>query len=170
MACCPSRFRSSSSWLRPSWVIAVVLPVPAAPVMIRPRRALMACRVWLRDFLKTEVAALLKPALSAAQRPVRLVGTGGTATILARVQGKLNDFDREKIEATALTVENIRQMVESQWQMTLGERQNIPGLPADRADVILTGMAIYEGIMEQFGFKDMAVSTRGLRYWALLHP
>ena len=133
-------------------------------------RALMACRVWLRDFLKTEVASLLKPALSAAQRPVRLVGTGGTATILARVQVKMNDFDREKIEATALTVENIRQMVESQWQMTLAERLNIPGLPADRADVMLTGMAIYEAIMEQFGFKDMAVSTRGLRYWALLHP
>jgi exopolyphosphatase/pppGpp-phosphohydrolase len=34
--------------------------------------------------------------------------------------------------------------------------------------VILTGVAIYESIMEQFGFKDLIVSTRGLRYWALL--
>ncbi len=52
--------------------------------------------------------------------------------------------------------------------MTLARRQNIVGLPPDRADVILTGMAIYEAIMEQFGFKELAVSTRGLRYWALL--
>jgi len=36
------------------------------------------------------------------------------------------------------------------------------------ADVILTGAAIYESIMEQFGFEEMSVSTRGLRYWALL--
>jgi exopolyphosphatase/pppGpp-phosphohydrolase len=34
--------------------------------------------------------------------------------------------------------------------------------------VILTGTAIYESIMEQFGFDHLTVSTRGLRYWALL--
>jgi exopolyphosphatase/guanosine-5'-triphosphate,3'-diphosphate pyrophosphatase len=133
-------------------------------------RALMVCRVWLRDFLKTEVVPLLKAALNAAQRPVRLVGTGGTATILARLQAKLSDFDRDKIEATLLTLEGVRDLVESHWQMTLAEREHIVGLPPSRADVVLTGIAIYEAIMEQFGFKDLAVSTRGLRYWALLHP
>ena len=89
-------------------------------------RALMACRVWLRDFLKAEVVPLLKAALSAAQRPVRLVGTGGTATILARIQAGLNDFDRDKIEAALLTLENVRGLVESHWQMTLAERQSHP--------------------------------------------
>jgi exopolyphosphatase/pppGpp-phosphohydrolase len=52
--------------------------------------------------------------------------------------------------------------------MTLEQRQSIPGIPAKRGDVILTGVAIYEAIMEQFGFSQLAVSTRGLRYWALL--
>jgi exopolyphosphatase/pppGpp-phosphohydrolase len=33
----------------------------------------------------------------------------------------------------------------------------------------LTGMAIYEAIMAQFGLTSLGVSTRGLRYWALLH-
>jgi exopolyphosphatase / guanosine-5'-triphosphate,3'-diphosphate pyrophosphatase len=130
-------------------------------------RALLQCRVWLRDFLRTEVAPLLKPALQ-AQRPARLVGTGGTATLLARIAGKMADFDRAKIESTALTLEGIRGELESQWQMTQAQRQNIAGLPSNRSDVILTGMAIYESIMEQFGFKDLSVSTRGLRYWALL--
>jgi exopolyphosphatase/pppGpp-phosphohydrolase len=116
----------------------------------------MACRVWLRDYLKAQVVPLLKPALSATRRPVRLVGTGGSATILGRIQAKLDDFDRD--------------LVQSHWQMTLAQRQNIVGLPPDRADVILTGMAIYEAIMEQFAFKELALSTRGLRYWALLHP
>ena len=130
-------------------------------------RALLQCRVWLRDFLRTEVAPLLKPALRS--RPsVRLIGTGGSATILARMEGAMAEFDRNKIEATPLTLEGIRRDLESQWQMTQAERQNIVGLPPKRADVILTGVAIYESIMEQFGFKDMIVSTRGLRYWALL--
>jgi exopolyphosphatase / guanosine-5'-triphosphate,3'-diphosphate pyrophosphatase len=131
-------------------------------------RALLQCRVWLRNFLKTEVAPLLKPALMGAQRAVRLIGTGGTATIMARIQAKLTDFDRDKIETTALTLEGIRGQLESQWQMTQEERQKIVGLPPNRSDVILTGVAIYESIMEQFGFKEMTVSTRGLRYWALL--
>ncbi len=130
-------------------------------------RALIQCRVWLRDFLKAEVAPLLKPALH-TQRPARLVGTGGTATILARIQAKMADFDRDKIEATSLTLETIRRELESQWQMTQAQRQNIVGLPANRSDVILTGAAIYESIMQQFGFDHLTVSTRGLRYWALL--
>jgi exopolyphosphatase/guanosine-5'-triphosphate,3'-diphosphate pyrophosphatase len=130
-------------------------------------RALMKCRVWLRDFLKAEVAPLLKPALN-AQRPARLVGTGGTATILARIKLKMSDFDRDKIEATSLTLENVRSELEAQWQMTQAQRQNIVGLPPNRSDVILTGAAIYEAIMEQFGFDGLTVSTRGLRYWALL--
>jgi exopolyphosphatase/guanosine-5'-triphosphate,3'-diphosphate pyrophosphatase len=130
-------------------------------------RALIRCRVCLRDFLKKEIAPLLKPALGAG-RIFRLVGTGGTATLLARIQGKMTDFDRDKIEATTLTLEEIRTRLESQWQMTQQQRQNIVGLPPNRADVILTGIAIYESIMEQFEFKELSVSTRGLRFWALL--
>lgn len=130
-------------------------------------RALIRCRVWLRDFLKKEVVPLVKPALN-AQPNVRLVGTGGTVTILARIQAKITEFDREKIEATTLTLEGVRHELEAQWQMTHAERQKIVGLPPNRTDVILTGVAIYEAIMEQFEFKDLAVSTRGLRFWALL--
>ena len=130
-------------------------------------RALLLARVWLRDFLKTQVAPLLKPALD-ARSSVRLVGAGGTATLLARMEGKMTDFDRDKIEATPLTLDGIRRALESQWQMNLAERQKIPGLPPNRSDVILTGMAIYEAVMEQFGFQNLTVSTRGLRFWALL--
>jgi hypothetical protein len=43
----------------PNWVIAVVLPVPAAPDRMSPRRALTACRFssvsrrpfWATDFI-----------------------------------------------------------------------------------------------------------------------
>jgi exopolyphosphatase/guanosine-5'-triphosphate,3'-diphosphate pyrophosphatase len=130
-------------------------------------RALIRCRVWLRDFLKTEVMPLLKPILS-VQPGAWLVGTGGTATLLARIQAKMADFDRDKIEATILTLDGIRSELETHWQMTQAQRQTIVGLPPNRSDVILTGVAIYESIMEQFEFKNLIVSTRGLRYWALM--
>ncbi len=131
-------------------------------------RALIACRVWLREFLKGQVVPLVRPALTACKRPVQLVGAGGSATILSRIHGHLEDYDREKIESTPIPLEVVREQLELQWQMPLSERQKIAGLPADKADVILTGIAIYEAIMEQLGFTHLTVSTRGLRYWALL--
>ena len=42
------------------------------------------------------------------------------------------------------------------------------GLPKSRADVILTGVLIYEAVMEEFGFTQLRVSTRGLRFAAVM--
>ena len=42
------------------------------------------------------------------------------------------------------------------------------GLPKKRADVILIGTVIYEVVMEMFGFEELRVSTRSLRYAAVL--
>ena len=50
----------------------------------------------------------------------------------------------------------------------MDERKNIIGLPPNRADVILTGLAIYEATLQRFGFTELRISTRGLRYAAVL--
>ena len=132
--------------------------------------ALDRCRAVLRAFLDREVVPALEPALRQSPGPVQLVGTSGTASILARMEAKAQDFNREQIEATVLPVGRLRAMLEEQWQLPLAGRRKTPGLPPDRADVILTGMAIYEAIMDRFGFVRLRISTRGLRYWALLQP
>jgi exopolyphosphatase/guanosine-5'-triphosphate,3'-diphosphate pyrophosphatase len=54
------------------------------------------------------------------------------------------------------------------WGMPLAERRKIPGLPRNRADVILMGVAIYEAVMQYFNFPELYISTRGLRFGALL--
>ena len=131
--------------------------------------ALTECRAWLKDFLVTQVVPFIEPALRACRGPVRLVGTGGTATILARIETRMAGFDRDKIEAAQIPLPRIQAQLQEQWQMTLAQRQQIIGMPPNRGDVILTGMAIYESIMTQFGLTELSVSTRGLRYWALLH-
>jgi exopolyphosphatase/guanosine-5'-triphosphate,3'-diphosphate pyrophosphatase len=130
--------------------------------------ALARCRAVLRDFLEEQVAPALQPALGRCGGPPQLVGTSGTAAILARMEARAADFDRRQIESTVLSLSRVREMLEAQWQLPLASRRKIPGLPPDRADVIATGIAIYEAIMERFGFVRLRVSTRGLRYWALL--
>ncbi|MBI3878977.1 MAG: Ppx/GppA family phosphatase [Verrucomicrobia bacterium] len=129
------------------------------------------CREFLRAFLQDSVAPALKPALElAAQRPPLLVGVGGTATVLAAMQTGLKGFDRDRLEGFQLSRADVDQWLRRLWSLSLAARREIPGLPPKRADVILTGAAIYAAVMEQFGFASVRVSTRGLRYAAILEP
>lgn len=127
------------------------------------------CRQWLADFFRQEITPALASALNEETTPgITLVGTGGTTTILARMQHKMTGFDREIIENTRLSRERVLDYVVHLWSLPLAERKKIPGLPPQRADVILMGAAIYEAVMTRFHFPELCVSTRGLRFGALL--
>jgi exopolyphosphatase/guanosine-5'-triphosphate,3'-diphosphate pyrophosphatase len=99
---------------------------------------------------------------------VQLVGGGGTATILACMEAKLAAFDRARIEATRLSAARVSWHLEQLWSLPLEERKKTIGLPKNRADVILMGVAIYQSAMQEFGFPELRVSTRGLRFAAVL--
>ena len=137
-------------------------------------RQLAECRQFVKDFLDREVRPQLTPLLQAPvklnspPRPRQLVGTGGTSAILARMEGRLTTFDRALIEGLRISAAQARAQVERLWGMPLVERQNIIGLPKSRADVILSGVVIYEGVMESFGFSELRISTRGLRFAAVM--
>jgi exopolyphosphatase/guanosine-5'-triphosphate,3'-diphosphate pyrophosphatase len=134
-----------------------------------PTRAeLTQCRNWVKNFLLGAVRSQLEPALKLEAGDIQLVGTGGTTSILARIEKKLDRFDREKIERTLLSFAQIVAQRKKLWHLPLDERKEIPGLPKLRADVILTGVLIYEVVMEEFGFKELRISTRGLRFAAVM--
>ena len=123
------------------------------------------CRRRLQNFLEQN----LRPAVASKLSPLPLfIGTGGTVTILARMEARMADFNREAIEAVRLSQFQVTQWREHLWSLSLAERQKIIGLPPKRADVILMGLAIFEAVMEQFGFPELHVSTRGLRFGAIL--
>jgi exopolyphosphatase / guanosine-5'-triphosphate,3'-diphosphate pyrophosphatase len=130
--------------------------------------ALQSCRELLRKYFADEAAPKIGQAIHKSRKKAQLIGVGGTATILARVEKQIDTFDRERIESARVSLKRLHSDLESLWQKPLSERQTIVGIPPKRADVILTGMTIYETIMTQFGFEDVRVSTRGLRYYALL--
>jgi exopolyphosphatase/guanosine-5'-triphosphate,3'-diphosphate pyrophosphatase len=127
-----------------------------------------ACREWLKNFLHHEIRPQVEPVLKNEAGEIMLVGTGGTTSILARIENKLDRFDREKIERTVLDFDQIVAHRKRLWHLPLEERKEITGLPKLRADVILTGVLIYEVVMEEFGFQQLRVSTRGLRFAAVM--
>ena len=131
-------------------------------------------RQWIREFIANKIVPELQPALRrevelhAAHKPVELVGTGGTTSILARMEAELDDYDRARIEATRLSLDRVRWHNERLWELPLAQRQEIVGLPRKRADVILAGAAIFEAVMECLGFRELRISTRGLRFAAVM--
>ena len=133
-----------------------------------------ACRDWLKQFLKNEVRPKLESALQRETKlhpqagEIQLVGTGGTTSILARIDLKLERFDRDRIEDARLSLAQVKAHRKQLWALPLAERKQTIGLPKLRADVILTGVSIYEAVMEEFGFQELRVSTRGLRFAAVM--
>jgi exopolyphosphatase / guanosine-5'-triphosphate,3'-diphosphate pyrophosphatase len=131
---------------------------------------LAACRDWLKEFMQVKIWPLLQPSLEQVRQRgvVRLVGTGGTTSILARLENQLTHFDREKIEHTVLSRKRVTEWRQKMWNLPLAARKEIPGMPKQRADVILTGILIYEAVMEHLDFTELRISTRGLRFAAVL--
>jgi exopolyphosphatase/guanosine-5'-triphosphate,3'-diphosphate pyrophosphatase len=132
-------------------------------------------RRWVRDFIAAKIRPALTPALqretqghNSAQTPLALVGTGGTTTILARMEASLETYDRARIETTRISASRVRWHAENLWRQPLARREGIVGLPRKRADVILTGVLIFEAVMEEFGFRELRVSTRSLRFAAVM--
>lgn len=132
--------------------------------------SLARCLAEIRAFLEEKVSPALLQHEGGPPQPGRdqLVGIGGTSSVLASLSLGLRHFDRERIEAATLKKEEVRRQLRRLWNLSVAERRRLRGLPPNRADIILTGVAIYEGFMSAFGFRDLRVSTRGLRFAAVL--
>ena len=126
------------------------------------------CEGIIQTVFREQVLPRFGPNLRAADRTIQLVGTGGTSTILARVHLKLRSFSREMIEGTLLSRESVKNETNRLWSVPLEKRKQIIGLPPNRADVILPGAAIFDQAMDLFDLPSLRVSTRGLRFAALM--
>jgi exopolyphosphatase / guanosine-5'-triphosphate,3'-diphosphate pyrophosphatase len=134
-----------------------------------PSGELAACRAHVRDFLNLHMRPAIEDALKNYPiGAIQLVGSGGTASVLCSMHLGLTHFDREAIESVILLRSELQATMHRLWSQPLAERQKTPGLPPDRADVILTGIAIHEVVMDTFDFKILRASTRGIRFAALL--
>lgn len=139
---------------------------PADPPSIQD---LAVCRAWLQDFFNREITPVVESYLyEPGKAAPQLIATGGTSTILARMEKALADFDRAAIEGTVLSRSRILDWMVRLWGISLEARKKIIGLPPNRADIILMGVGIYETMMEHFRFEAVQISTRGMRFGAVM--
>ena len=118
----------------------------------------------LDQFLDDQVT----PLLGTVALPAMLVGAGGTPVFLSRILKETDDLSAMELEALSWLLPEVQSLTDRLWMMSLERRQALAGLPADRADVILFGAAIYEAVMMRCGFHQLRPTLRGVRYGSLL--
>ena len=99
------------------------------------------------------------PEILAAQRAV---GIAGTIVTVAAVEIGLATFDDARLHGFVLTRDAAEDVFRTLATEPLRERVANPGLPADRADVIVAGCCILVGAMRRLRLEELTVSTRSL--------
>ena len=97
------------------------------------------------------------------KKNVQLIGTSGTVTTLAALYMNLNRYDRAQVNGLLLTPQVIKQTVSSLYAMTANERLLHPCIGPMRADLVMGGVAIFEGIYDVFPVNPVRVADRGVR-------
>ena len=92
-----------------------------------------------------------------------LIGTSGTVTSIAGVHLQLPRYRREAVDGFWLSADEARSVSRRLLEMSLEERANEPCIGADRADLVVCGCAILEGVLRLWPAERIRVADRGLR-------
>lgn len=87
-----------------------------------------------------------------------MVGTGGTITTVAAVEIGLPSYDRDTIHQFVLTKEAAEDVYRTLATERLVDRVHNPGLPRDRADIIVGGCCVLVAVMRRLDVKACIVS------------
>lgn len=102
------------------------------------------------------VLALYKP-----YHPARWLGVGGTFTASAALVQQIPWNQRQSIHGYVISQEEVAQTMERLAPMPLSQRYELPGLQPQRADIVVHGMAILLGCMQEMGISQIQVSECG---------
>lgn len=103
-------------------------------------------------------------------RSAAWVGVGGTITTIGAMEAGLTMYTPEAVQRLRLDAGVVRKWFLRLAAMPPEEKRGLPGLPADRADIITGGACILHLFMERFGVERLRVSDRdNLEGYLLLH-
>ena len=113
-------------------------------------------------------AQMMSEAIGRAQQqcaaPELLVGVGGTATSLIAIRDHLDPYDPAKVHLNHISLDEVSQIEGLLASKTLKEREDITGLQAKRAPVMLAGTILLAELMKNSGFKHLVVSESDLLF------
>jgi len=100
---------------------------------------------------------------------VQMLGTSGTATTAAALHLGLRYYDRLKIDGLELNFESVFSVIKQVQLMTEGERSNHPCIGRFKNDLVLGGLAVFDGICSAWDVGSLKVADRGVRDGIVSH-
>jgi exopolyphosphatase/guanosine-5'-triphosphate,3'-diphosphate pyrophosphatase len=100
--------------------------------------------------------------------PHGLIGSGGTFTALAAMARAAQGQTNVPLQGTIVTLAEVRHLLDRLRKMSPKSRRNVPGLSADRADIIVAGLAIVDATLRRFKVNQVQVHSGGVRDGLLL--
>jgi len=96
-------------------------------------------------------------------RRTQFLGTSGTVTTLASLHLNLPRYVRDKVDGAWMKTDDIKSLSRSVAQMSHIERAAQPCIGTERADLVVAGCAILEGILGMWSVPSLRVADRGIR-------
>jgi exopolyphosphatase/guanosine-5'-triphosphate,3'-diphosphate pyrophosphatase len=103
-----------------------------------------------------------------ARRNVHLLGTSGTVTTIAGMHLGLARYDRRRVDGTWMGPASIKHVHDRLQSMSYEERAANACIGHERADLVLSGCAIFEAIRRRWPWARVRVADRGLREGILM--
>jgi exopolyphosphatase / guanosine-5'-triphosphate,3'-diphosphate pyrophosphatase len=114
----------------------------------------------LRKSVKSSLADAGIPALGDDEQ---LVGIGGTVRNLAKIDLRSTDYPLPLLHGYRLSEDRLSAVIDEMAARTMKRRAQMGGLNPDRADTIVGGSLVIQGIVKHLGANEIVVSSRGLR-------
>ena len=114
--------------------------------------------------LQRHVRSQLKKQVSRSGKQLyTLIGSGGTVTAIGSMSMNALGKSYASIHGYEVLRSEIVHLLAMLSRNSLAERRLVPGLNADRADIIVAGIAVIEELMRYFGANRLLVNERGIR-------
>jgi exopolyphosphatase/guanosine-5'-triphosphate,3'-diphosphate pyrophosphatase len=117
----------------------------------------------LRSLRRFVTAALSDAGITEIGAHEDLVGIGGTVRNLAKVDLKRADYPLPLLHGYFLKERRLDDLIDDLSGRSMKRRAQMPGLNPDRADTIVGGALVVQGVMRHVGARKLVVSSRGLR-------
>jgi exopolyphosphatase / guanosine-5'-triphosphate,3'-diphosphate pyrophosphatase len=93
----------------------------------------------------------------------RLIGLGGTVRNLASAAERAAGLPSEEVQGFVIERDALDELTERLAELAPAERSKVPGIKPARADIVLAGALVIQGVMRAGGFDTLEVTGAGLR-------
>lgn len=117
----------------------------------------------LRDYIRDQLTVLPEEVVDC------LVITGGTASLLGRLDLRLQKYDPVRLHGHRVTLDRIERLIQRLGDLTLPRIRAMRGMEEGREDITLPGLLVYAEVLRKYGKEELIISEFGILEASLLY-